>query len=66
MSVQERIKRYKSAGGAAGFVRVEVLVPSEDRAQILAVASEIRARHCALKHMPEAPAINRETVNDRA
>ena len=66
MSVQERIKRYKSTGGAAGLVRVEVLVPSEDRAHILAMAAELRARHRALEPAPKAPGVNRETVNDRA
>ena len=66
MSVQERIKRYKSTGGAARLVQVEVLVPSEDRAQILATAAELRARHRAPKPAPTAPPVNRETVNDRA
>ena len=31
MSVQDRVKRYKSTGGGLGLVRVEVLVPIEDR-----------------------------------
>ena len=67
MSVQDRVKRYKSTGGGVGLVRVEVLVPTEDREEILKLAADLRrqrrekASTIALK-----PAANRETVNDRA
>ena len=67
MSVQDRVKRYKSTGGGVGLVRVEVLVPTEDREEILKLAADLRrqrrekASNIALK-----PAVNRETVNDRA
>ena len=66
MSVRERIKRNRSTGGAAGLLRGDVLVPSDDRAQILAMAAELRTRQRALKPAPTTPAVNRETVNDRA
>lgn len=45
MSVRERTARYKSSGGAAGLIRVEVLVPPEGRARILDLAARIRAEH---------------------
>jgi hypothetical protein len=49
MSVRQRMERYRSTGGASDLVRVEVLVPSSKRAEILARASELRARHRASK-----------------
>ena len=67
MSVQDRVKRYKSTGGGVGLVRVEVLVPIEDRWEILKLAADLRrqrrekASTIALK-----PVVNRESVNDRA
>jgi len=42
MSVQDRVKRYKSTGGGVGLVRVEVLVPTEDRKEILKLAADLR------------------------
>lgn len=67
MSVQDRVKRYKSTGGGVGLVRVEVLVPTEHREEILKLAADLRrqrrekASNVALK-----PIVNRESVNDRA
>ena len=67
MSLQDRVKRYKSTGGGVGLVRVEVLVPIEDREEILKLAADLRrqrrdkASTIALKPVP-----NRESVNDRA
>ena len=67
MSVQDRVKRYKSTGGGVGFVRVEVLVPTEDREEILKLAANLRrqrrekASNIALKSVA-----NRESINDRA
>ena len=67
MSVQDRVKRYKSTGGGVGLVRVEVLVPTEDREEILKLAADLRrqrrerASNTALK-----PTMNRESINDRA
>jgi|GEM_PF-1058558 len=67
MSVQDRVKRYKSTGGGVGLVRVEVLVPTEDREEILKLAANLRRQRreksstIALKST-----VNRETVNDRA
>lgn len=62
MPVQDRIRRYKTTGGGAGLVRVEVLVPAADRDAILTRAAELRARHRAAPDLPP----NREAVNDRA
>lgn len=45
MSVQDRIKRYRSAGGAADLVRVEVLVPAEARGNILSQAAAMRSSY---------------------
>jgi len=43
--VRLRVKKYRSKGGAADLARVEVLVPPSARAEILAVASRLRAEH---------------------
>ena len=45
MSAQDRIRKYRSTGGAAGLVRVEVLVPKSGKARILAEAAALRAEH---------------------
>lgn len=45
MSVQDRIKKYRSVGGAADLVRVEVLVPAGSRDAILSQAAAMRSRH---------------------
>lgn len=45
MAVRDRIKRYREQGGAANFVRVEVLVPEEGRAAVLKAAADLRAAH---------------------
>ena len=66
MSVKDRAKRYKSTGGGVGLVRVEVLVPTEDREEILKLAADLRRQRreksssITLKRVP-----NRESVNDR-
>lgn len=45
MGVQDRMKRYRQSGGAAGLVRVEVLVPASARPHVLAYAASIRKKH---------------------
>lgn len=45
MAAQDRMLRYKSKGGAAGLVRVEVLVPPDDRRKILDLATRLRVDH---------------------
>jgi hypothetical protein len=47
----KRIKKYRSEGGAADLVRVEVLVPPTARAEILAAASRMRAEHRGRKEL---------------
>ena len=42
---RQRVKKYRSEGGAADLVRVEVLVPPEARKEILEIATRLRARH---------------------
>jgi uncharacterized protein YdbL (DUF1318 family) len=67
MSVQDRVKRYKSTGGGVGLVRVEVLVPTEDRKEILKLAADLRRqRRDKTQTIAVKPTVNRETVNDRA
>ena len=67
MSLQDRVKRYKSTGGGVGLVRVEVLVPTEDRKEILKLAAELRRqRRQKSPTIAVKPTVNRETVNDRA
>lgn len=63
MSARERIRRYKESGGAAGLIRVEVLVPPEAREQVIAVAARLRREHRLAKAMRS---VNAEAVNDRA
>ena len=67
MSVQDRVKRYKSTGGGVGLVRVEVLVPTEDREEILKLAVDLRRqRREKASNIVLKPFVNRESVNDRA
>ena len=67
MSVQDRVKRYKSTGGGVGLVRVEVLVPTEDREEILKLAADLRRqRREKLSNSALKSVLNRESVNDRA
>src|ERR1700760_2441523 len=47
----ERVRKYRSEGGAADLVRVEVLVPPAAREKILAAASRMRAEHRADKEL---------------
>lgn len=50
-TANQRVKRYRSEGGAADLARVEVLVPLSARKEILAVASRLRAEHRANKEL---------------
>jgi hypothetical protein len=50
-STRQRIKKYRSEGGAADLARVEVLVPPSARKEILAAASRLRAEHRASKEL---------------
>lgn len=50
-AAHQRVKRYRSEGGAADLVRVEVLVPPSARREILAVASRLRAKHRGNKEL---------------
>jgi len=47
----KRVRRYRTQGGAADLARVEVLVPPSARAEILAVASRLRAEHRGNKEL---------------
>ena len=67
MSVQDRVKRYKPTGGGVGLVRVEVLVPTEDRDEILKLAADLRRqRRQKSPTIAVKTTVNRESVNDRA
>lgn len=50
-AVRNRVKKYRSEGGAADFARVEVLVPPSARAEILAMADRLRAEHRGKKEL---------------
>ena len=63
MGIRERIQRYKTEGAAAGLIRVEVLVPPDDRGQILTLAQRLRHDHRREKAIRS---VNVERVNDRA
>jgi hypothetical protein len=45
MSVRRRIEKYRSSGGAADLVKVEVLVPPSARDDILHLAAKLRSEH---------------------
>lgn len=45
ISARRRVRKYRSEGGAADLVRVEVLVPPSAREEILAIASRSRAEY---------------------
>jgi hypothetical protein len=45
MSVRKRIEKYRSTGGAADLVKVEVLVPPSARDDILRLAARLRSEH---------------------
>lgn len=67
MTVQDRVRRYKSTGGGVGLVRVEVLVPIEDREEVLKLAADLRRqRRDKAQIITPKPTLNRESVNDRA
>jgi hypothetical protein len=44
-AVQQRVKRYRTKGGAADLARVEVLVPPSAREKILEFAARLRGEH---------------------
>ncbi|MBV8577457.1 MAG: hypothetical protein JOZ58_20750 [Acetobacteraceae bacterium] len=50
-SARRRVRKYRSEGGAADLVRVEVLVPPAARAEILSAASRLRAEHRSAKEL---------------
>ncbi len=50
-AARRRVKKYRSEGGGAELARVEVLVPSSAREEILAVASRLRAEHRRSKEL---------------
>ncbi|MBC7576619.1 hypothetical protein [Tardiphaga sp.] len=45
MTARDRIKKYRRCGGAADLVRVEVLVPSLARDEVLRLAERLRDEH---------------------
>ncbi len=51
VAANKRVKKYRSKGGAADLVRVEVLVPPSARKEILAIASRLRAEHRGTKEL---------------
>lgn len=50
-AVRNRVKKYRSEGGAADLARVEVLIPPSARDEILAMASRLRAEHRGKKEL---------------
>jgi hypothetical protein len=45
IAARKRVKKYRSEGGAADLIRVEVLVPPSARREILAIAARLRGEH---------------------
>jgi hypothetical protein len=50
-AAHQRVRKYRSEGGAADLARVEVLVPLSDREKILELASQLRAEHRGSKEL---------------
>lgn len=48
---KKRFRKYRSEGGAADLVRVEVLIPPSARSEVLAMASRMRAEHRHAKEL---------------
>lgn len=48
---RKRVRKYRSQGGAADLVRVEVLIPPAAREEMLAIASRLRAEHRRTKEL---------------
>jgi hypothetical protein len=53
VSVRERIEKYRSSGGAADLVKVEVLVPPSSREDVLRLAARLRAEHRETRELRE-------------
>ncbi|MBJ7403037.1 MAG: hypothetical protein JHD07_06935 [Bradyrhizobium sp.] len=47
----KRVRKYRSQGGAADLIRVEVLIPPAARDDVLALASRMRAEHRLTKEL---------------
>lgn len=45
MSARDRVRKYRQTGGASDLIRVEVLVPSSKRAEIVGDAARLRGEH---------------------
>ncbi|MGO4831167.1 hypothetical protein AB4144_02555 [Rhizobiaceae sp. 2RAB30] len=45
MATRDRVKKYRQTGGGSDLQRVEVLVPSSKRTEIVAHAARMRAEH---------------------
>ncbi|MBK1669989.1 hypothetical protein CKO28_18300 [Rhodovibrio sodomensis] len=54
MPVQDRIRKYRTQGRGADYVRVEVLVPPSDRERVRAYARQLRDRRRAAEDELEA------------
>lgn len=50
-SARKRVRKYRSQGGAADLVRVEVLIPPAARDEMLAIASRLRSEHRRTKEL---------------
>jgi len=53
VSVRKRIEKYRSSGGAADLVKVEVLVPPSSREDVLRLAARLRSEHRELRKLCE-------------
>lgn len=51
MTIRNRVRKYRSVGGAADLVRVEVLVPPVARDDVVAFAARLRSEHRNTKEL---------------
>ncbi|NFV79322.1 hypothetical protein [Magnetospirillum aberrantis] len=63
MSMRDRIRKYKTEGGAAGMVRVEVLVPPEGRQAIVDLAAKLRSEYRAAQQPSELFTLHKEAMD---
>jgi hypothetical protein len=54
MGQKDRTDRYKTVGGGVGLVRVEVLVPKQDRHVVIETARQLRAARQSLSDQASA------------
>ena len=64
MAHKDRVHRYKTEGGAAELVRVEVLIPPQDRGALLEQAAQMRAVYRQKKSQSNLAALHQQAMQN--